>query len=241
VITPATTVALKQFDQLTIFDGPSSEQVQLAADAAVGSTVITLLAGTQYAHAAYTLVCSDGVDGSLADQIVFASAWIENITLQSLFAATYTNEKLRIPSMRAAWSEGNQELVFRPRQFPVTAVSALSLKSSTSETAYDVSKILIDDTEQTASLASVCMSSQQSGLYLQLTYTAGYPVATFPKDIRDAAVLLTSELLSRQKNPSGAIEYQLGKRRFRFSERGGQSQLVCEATNKLRSYSVKAF
>src|SRR4051794_18579619 len=60
-VTPATTVALSQFDNLTIFDGLNSETVMVGSGgASIGASTIPLLTGLQYAHAQYTTYCTDG-------------------------------------------------------------------------------------------------------------------------------------------------------------------------------------
>src|SRR5262245_21877983 len=117
---PSTTIALSQFDQLTIFDGSNSEVCMVGSGGAnIGASVIPLLQPLQFAHAAYTVYCTDGVMGSLADELIEASNWIENITQQNLYQQTYTNETLDIPGMRAS-IDNRGMLVFRPRDFPAS-------------------------------------------------------------------------------------------------------------------------
>lgn len=241
---PALSAALASGERVTIFDGSLSEVVTLTANASVAATSLTVTA-TAAAHASGTVICSDGTDGSLSDLIVQASANIDSICLQSLYQATYENEKLRVPSMRAAISEADQQIIFRPRHFPVTAVSAVSLKTSSStETVYDASLVIIDAGEQIASLDVYVSWSPRSlprPATLQISYTAGYTAAGLPGDVKAAAVLLVSDDLARAENPTRAIEYQIGKKRLRFSELQKESQLLCEAKDKLKNYVVKAF
>ena len=72
--TPNLTVQLNAYDQVTIFDEPNSEVVIVAAQANVNATSFTIQApGLQFQHAAGIPMCSNGVLGSLADQIVDAS------------------------------------------------------------------------------------------------------------------------------------------------------------------------
>src|SRR5579859_8003211 len=82
-------------DRFTIFDGSSSEVVVLTAISNVGATTISVSA-TQYAHASGVALCSDGPQGSLADEIVNASAEIENYCRQPLLQATISSEQLSL-------------------------------------------------------------------------------------------------------------------------------------------------
>ncbi len=234
-VTPNVLVALNAFDNLTIFDGQNSEQVQVGiAGAAQGSSSIPLLQPLQFAHAQYTTYCTDGTIGSLADEIVNASSWIEDQCQQSLFQQTYTNEILDIPSMAA--SIDNQGMLnFRPRHFPVTAVTALTIQSNQSDPiAYYQSQIILDTERQFVtvpwlsplpssgagswSLFSSPPYSRQQNLFLTITYTAGWnPI---PGDIRDCAVLRTSAMLARRQNPAGAVTVKMGKRELSWHVSG---------------------
>src|SRR5258708_43557 len=96
----ATTVALFQYDQITIFDGSNSETVTVgSAGAIIGSTNIPISAA-QFTHASGTVVCSDGTLGSLSDAITVASGFVEDICYQPLLAATYT-DTLNLRTMNA--------------------------------------------------------------------------------------------------------------------------------------------
>src|SRR5690242_16942111 len=97
-VIPTTSVALNQFDQITIFDGNLTEVVMVGANTQIGTTSIPLLQPTQNAHVQYTPYCTDGPMGSLADAIIEASNWIENLCQQTLFQQTYTGETLQLPS-----------------------------------------------------------------------------------------------------------------------------------------------
>src|SRR5579864_5000548 len=121
----AITVQLNQFDHITIMDGSNTEVVQVgSAGAPVGATSIPLLTGTslQFAHAIGVAWCSDGAAGSLADQIVNASKWIEATCYQSLLQTSYVNEPIDMPGIRASVSNRGA-LTFRPWHWPVTAIS----------------------------------------------------------------------------------------------------------------------
>lgn len=256
-ITPATTVDLHQYDQITIFDGPNSEVVIVNADTNQPATSIVLQAGTAFQHTAGTPCCSDGVLGSLADQIVDASAWLEaDFTFQPLFQATYTGEILPLPSMQASIDNQNM-LLFRPRHFPVTAVSAISIAAIQGQgMVLDATQAFIDANQQYVRVPVLNATGPASQVYfpqqpfnrrmqqwLTITYTAGYTAAQMPPDIRDAAILLVSDILSRRHNPSGADQVMTGQVRLVTTLRGdltGQSLLVKQARRKLTRYKVRA-
>jgi hypothetical protein len=255
-VMPITTVALAINDRITIFDGSSSEVVSVASTVAIGQASIPLLVGTQYAHVQYTALCSDGVMGSLADQVVDASAELENYLQQSLFQATYT-ETLRMPSMRAS-IDNEGLLVFRPRHFPVMADTGISIARSNAQTlTYDASQAIIDGGQQVVSVPWLVVGSgggstysimptisRSASLYLTITYTAGYPAASMPGDVREACVLLTCDILAKRLNPLGAADIQSGDRRVSSVLRGdnsGESLLFKRAAKILDTYSIQSF
>jgi hypothetical protein len=254
------TVPLKMFDQITIFDGPNTEVCMVGADTASGGS-IPLLQPTQFAHAQYTSYCSDGVLGSLADSIIEASNWIENICQQTQFQETYTAETIRMGSMRGALDNRNN-LVFRPRHFPVVSDSGITIESSINDPViYDQSQLILDGAKQVVTVPWLLPIGAGSGsssfwssvappygraenLYLQITYVAGYLPANLPGDIRDVAVLLTSEILGRRENPTGADVMKLGDKTLQVTtsrDTLGETLLVKAAKNKLQPYSVEAY
>lgn len=256
-VTPVTTVALNVNDRITIFDGSSSEVVIVGATAAIGSSSVTIQApGLAYAHTQYVPLCSDGVMGSLADQIVDASAELENYLQQALFQATYT-ETLRMPSMRAS-IDNQQMLVFRPRHFPVSTETGITIKQNNSTpVSYDATQAIIDGGQQVVSVPWLVAGSgggstysllpaisRSTSLFLTITYTAGYPAASMPGDVREACVLLTSDILAKRLNPLGAVDVASGDRHLSAALRGdltGESLLVKRAFKLLDTYSIQAF
>ena len=255
-VTPATTVDLQQYDRVTIFDGPNSEVVVVNAATAHPATSIPLQAGLQFQHAAGTPCCSDGMLGSLADQIVDASAWLESeFTFQALFQATYTGEILPLPSMQASFDNQNM-LVFRPKHFPVTAVSSIVLSTlQANPVTFDATQAFIDANQQTVRVPSLRASgasqvyypnqymSRNRNMWLTIGYTAGYQVAAMPSDIRQAVILLTSAILSRRQNPTGADQIDFADKRLVATMRGdttGESLLVKEARKKVARYKVRS-
>lgn len=256
-ITPATTVALAANDRITIFDGPNSEVVVAASTTAIGQTSVPIQSpGLVYDHAGNTPLCSDGVMGSLADQIVDACGEMENFLQQSLFQATYT-ETLRMPSMRAS-VDNQQMLVFRPRHFPVTLESGITIKQNNANpVSYDASQAILDVGKQVVSVPwltagsgggstySLLQSvSRSTNLFLTITYTSGYPAASMPGDIREAAILLTSDYLAKRFNPAGFDEIDSGQRRTVVSSRGdtsGDSLLYKRAARILNAYAANTF
>ena len=225
-VVPNITIALNQFDQITIFDGASSEVVEVGANTSAGSSNIPLLQPLQSAQPQYATYCSDGASGSLGDQIASASSWIEVIAQQSLFQQTY-NETLHLPSLSAS-IDNQGALVFSPRHFPVQSDSAITIESSTMDPiTYDASQVIFDSAKNlvtvpwlapvgsgggsgNVALWSPPPYSRRQNLYLQVTYVAGYN--PLPPDIRDCAILRTSSILARRQNPTGAIHIVMGKR-----------------------------
>jgi hypothetical protein len=217
----ATTVALNVNDQITIFDGGNSEMVSVTVAAPVNSTTITVTA-TEAAHVARTPVCSDGTSGSLSDMIVNASSWLETITQQPRWQASYT-DKLRAPSTRAA-VDRNIALVLRPRRFPVVSLSSLSYETDpTNVISLVTSYAVIDNDGRTVVLPAVVMTNGNQGfqsfmpvgrnspVWINITYEAGY--SPLPGYIIEAANCLTGALLADRQNPMGAFEIQMGKRK----------------------------
>lgn len=259
VPTTALTVQLQPYDTLSIFDGPNSELIQVSTMTLPNSTAIRLLSGLQYQHNPGVAVCSDGTGGSLATQLFTASQWIEDTCHQALWATTYTNEILTMPTMRAAL-DNEHNLHFRPRHFPITAISALSIQTTQLDPiAYDPTQAIIDADQQTVDIPNLApipssMQSQQTVPYVMtpqlsrrqnawitLTYTAGY--STLPWPVRRAGILLTSACMAELSNPVGADSIQTGKRNVTFMLRGdqsGDSLLVKQAMKLLQPYIAEA-
>ena len=254
---------LSQFDSIYIFDGGSSEIVTLAADAPFPAASVTIRApGFLYNHDQYVLCCSDGPDGSLAEQIFTASRWIEDICYQALWQTTYTGEILTMPTMRAALTNRGG-LHFRPRHFPITALSALSMQSTANNVvAYDTSQAIIDSDQQTVDITDlVPLSNQQNNsqvtnpytppgvsrrtdAWLTLTYTAGFAAGALPRSVARACVLLTSDCMGQISNPMGADSMRMGKRGINFMLRGdfsGESLLRKQAMSLLAPYIAQSF
>lgn len=260
---PPLIVALNQYDAVYVFDGPSSEELQVGAGGAiVGATSIPLESATQYAHNAGIPYCTDGSSGSLGEQIFTASRWIEDdICYQSLWSTTYTGEILTMPTMRAAL-DNQFNLHFRPRHFPITALTSMSIKTSQlSATSYDTSQAIIDADQQTVDVPLMAALSTQGqpqqgspwlwpGLsrsvnaWITITYTSGFVVGQLPRPIERACALLTSECFQQAENPMGAAEIAQNKRHVIFALRGdqsGESLLVKQAKKLLSAYVTQAF
>lgn len=259
------TVPLALFDHVTIFDGANTEVVQVgAAGAAIGATSIPLLAGTslQFNHAIGVSWCSDGIAGSLADQIVSASSWIETQCNQPLLSATWTNELLYMPSMRASIDNQNA-LHFRPRHWPVTALTALSISSTPQVViSYDTTQAFIDSDKQVCFITNLAATSTGGGgqgqapypfrqsfgrmaqAQLSITYTSGYAYSALPGDLKEAAILVTSEFVAKRHNPVGAPDIADGSTHLSAiirGEKSGESLLVTRARNILIKYSTQPF
>ena len=252
-ITPAITVDLHQYDRITIFDGPNSEVVTVSADTNQPATSIPLQAGTIFAHGATTPLCSDGILGSLADQIMDASAELEAIAFTPLFQATYTGEVLTVPSMDAT-IDNQRMLLFRPKHIPVTAISSVQLNSIQGQPfTLDATQAFVDASAQFVRIPVLNLTGTQSQVFfpqqpmnrqaqqwLTISYTAGFTPSALPNDIRDAACLLVSDILSRRQNPTGADMVTLGKKSLVNVIRGdfsGQGLLYKQAKRKLAKYA----
>jgi hypothetical protein len=252
-------VALNANDRITIFDGLNSEVVIVASAATVGASSITIQSpGFVANHAQYTPCCSDGILGSLADEIVNASDWLENICQQSLlYNGTATTETLRMPSMRASIDNGNI-LTIRPRNFPIGALNSLAIKSNNSvSTSYDATQAIIEATGQSISVpwliggsgggstySLTTQVSRQSTQWLTINYNKGYTLATLPGSVKDACVLLTSDILARRQNTTGADSIIIGKKSMVTSARGdtsAMSGLLKAAMRQLQSYVAEAY
>lgn len=257
------TVALNPFDSIYIFDGPNSEVVQVStAGAGAGATSIPLVNPLAFTHQAGVDWCSDGVDGSLGEQIVSACALLENKCKQVLMQNTYTSEILRMPSMRAS-IDNQGAFNFRPRHFPVQALTSLEIQTIQQQAlSYDVSQAFIDGDRQEISMPALIPLTPgggvQSSPYYQtapvqrksnawatLTYIAGYawPDA-IPGDIVEAACLLVGDILGKRENPTGADQIRLGEKLIQSAIRGdmtGESVLVKRANGILAYYTVQSY
>ncbi len=255
-VTPNTTVQLNAYDQLTIFDGSSSEVVTVGATVGVGSASFQVASpGFQFAHASGVPLCSDGTQGSLAQTIIDACAALEAYCRQPLLQATYTSEALTLRTTRAMITR-DRRVLLRPRRFPVQSISALALQID-AQTTYtlDPTQAQIDSDAQLIKVAQINPTASSQAYYSRtpllpttpgqalLTYIAGYVYAQLPYDIRRAAVLLTSELLSDRRNPTGAAELQQGKQHLVTRLRGdtsGDSLLTMRAHKYLDPYRQRA-
>ena len=257
---PALTVALNQYDSVYVFDGSSSEELQVgAAGAIIGATSIPLLNPTAFAHTSGTPYCTDGTSGSLGEQIFTASKWIEDdICFQALWSTAYTSETLTMPTMRAAIdNQGNVH--FRPRHFPIASVSTITLQDARKiQYPMDQTQAIIDSDQQTVDISLSALSSTQSQVqqgypwygrigrnttaWIILGYTAGF--STLPTTVRRACTLLTSECFVQLENPIGADQINQGKRQVQFMLRGdtsGESLLVKQAKSLLQAYIAESF
>lgn len=262
-VTSPLVAALNQYDAVYVTDGPNSEALQVGAGgAAIGALAIPLQGTTAYAHAGGTAYCTDGQRGSLGQAIFEASRWLEDICFQPLWATTYTNEILTLPTMRAAL-DNQQNLHFRPRHFPITALTGISLRTNQQNSvSYDPTQAIIDSDQMTvdlpiwAALTSQGVGPPQTNVWailpvrrettawLTLTYTAGYAVGAMPPVVTRAAKLLVNDALGILENPIGADEIGQNKRRVVFTLRGdqsGESLLYKQAAKLLSPYVAQSF
>lgn len=247
-VTPNTSIDLKKFDQVTIFDGGSSEVVQVGVDTAANASSIPLLTVTQFAHAQYATYCTDGAQGSLADAIVEASAWVDDICERSLFQQSYTGEVLNMPSMSAS-IDNSGALTFSPHHFPVNSVSKIVIKSSKSDPVeYDTTEAIIDAARTVVRVPSLVIADEGASfsgmpyarnqdLFLTIDYNAGYTAVSMPGVIKKAAILLASVVLARRDNPTGATSVKMGKRAQSWGTgKSGLPSMIEEAEKILNNF-----
>ncbi|GCE14197.1 hypothetical protein [Tengunoibacter tsumagoiensis] len=252
----ALTAAQSSGDRIYLFDGSATEIVTLTAAATIGATSLTCTPLSN-AHTAGISLCSDGSGGSLASMIINASAQIEAFCRQPLLQASHSAERLQLRSMRAAMNRDYQ-LLIRPKQFPVTTVSAVTISLNASTTInLDASQAMIDADQQIVTIAQLSTTSgtvpwsgitrplsQTTPGFVQISYTAGYAYASLPYDISQACIWLVSDLLSDRRNPTGAAEVRLGDVQLITRLRGettGRSVLVMRAESALSPYRQRAF
>jgi len=221
-VTPSLLVPVNQYDLITIFDGSNTEEVVVQSTANAGTTSVTVSAFA-FNHAAGTSCCSDGASGSLAQAIEIASGHLESITQQSLLQQSYS-ETYNLRTMEANITN-DWTLSIRPRHFPVSSVTALSLETSVATVlTVDPTQAIIETRKR---LVNVPVISQvgtgptslilrppldrTSAGFVNMTYTAGFAYSSLPWDIKQACILLTSTVLSDRWNPTGAADYQSGK------------------------------
>jgi hypothetical protein len=255
-------VALNQYDAFYLFDGPNSEVLQVGpGGAAQGTTTVPLQGPATYAHGGGAAYCTDGVQGSVGQALFEASRWIEDICHQSLWSTVYTGEILTMPTMRAA-IDNQYNLHFRPRHFPITAFSSITIQANQQLIAtLDPTQAIIDSDQQTVDIPNVnilvttspSISSQTyvwqpfertANAWITLSYTAGYVAGSLPWSVARAATLLTNEMLRLLENPVGADTIVQGKRNVTFALRGdqtGESLLYKQAMNLLSPYIAQSF
>lgn len=255
---PGLTTNLNINDHLTIFDGLNSEVVTITVSTDTLGTQTITCTPTLAAHASGTVLCGDGIMGSLPDMIVYASATLENICRQSLWISTYTNETLRMPSMRAS-IDNQGMLIFRPRHFPVQGDTGITIKQNNSNPiTYDATQLILDGEAEVVSVPWVTVAtggggggstysllqnvSRTSNLWLQITYQAGWN--PLPGDVSEAMICLVSDLLAKRQNPTMAPHISLeGKTLQRVSPRDlkGQGGLYARALELLSPYVMRSF
>lgn len=261
--TPLTSDTLGVGSRVTIFEGASSEVVTLTAVPNVADTAL-MVTPLQYAHTGVATWCGDGPGGSLADVIVRASKRLENKCQQALFAVSYT-DTIPLQSMQAAIDQRGR-LYLRPRNYPISQVTALSLETVAGQTMpLDPTQAIIDSLRASVYvpvLQALSGGGAGSGTWSYVVgtnnvdrnlggeviigYTAGFPYAAMPVDVQDACILYVSAELAKRQNPAGFADVQMGKRHIMSYLRGdvsGVTSLVKEADRLLEqgNYVRKAW
>ena len=249
------TAALNQYDEVYIFDGANSEIVTVGSAGAAINALSIPVSATAFSHAAGTVFCSDGVSGSIGNVLLQSSAMLENYCQQSLLQQTYTETSPLRTLSAAITNDGT--LSIRTRHFPVTAISALTIETDLADViALDPTQAIIPTRQRLinvpvlsqigagpSTLAFSFPLSQADAGFVNLTYTAGFAYGSLPFDIKQAAIWLTSDLLSDRLNPTGAADVQMGKRHVTVYLRGdvtGESALVKRAHAMLDPYRRQA-
>ncbi len=260
---PALAVALAQYDSVYVFDGPNSEILYVGAGgAAQNATSIPLQSATAFQHQAGTVFCTDGMAGSLGEQIFVASGRIDNeICHQALWSTAYTGEILTMPTMRASM-DNQKNIHFRPRHFPITALTSMMIMTNQqNQTTYDVTQAVIDSDQQTIDVPNVAAQTsggqpaqgspwvwpalqRETNAWIIINYTAGFMVGALPEPVKRACALLVSDCFTPLENAVGADSITQGKRSVTFVIRGdlsGESTLYKRAKNLLQPYVMEGF
>lgn len=259
---------------LWILDGANSEMVYTAATAPEGgtdgATTINLATGLQFAHGAYVCVASGGSRGSLPQLLIRASAWVENYCEQgsevdrSLWGKQRTS-RYKLPTMRA-FINPQYSLVIRPNNFPVTAVSSISVEFAPGNAlGFDATQVELDDDGRliTLPILSQTTAQVQSPAWLYgppltredeawavIIYTAGIGgvVGALPEDFKLAVAWVARELLGETRNPTGAASMRqedvtVNQRHTnaRLMESSADSIFLIQAKEALRRYKQRPF
>jgi hypothetical protein len=247
-----------------ILDGPASEIVSVTASP--DGTHLTLAApGTQFAHTAGVSVSQAGASGCLASTILRACGALENYCQQgasggdrSLYALT-RSERWAMPSVRA-YLDRDATLAIMPGHFPVQSVSAVAVEFGQGQSlALDASQIELPTSARVVEFPYLVQGGVSVGMQMflglqgisrsrrqwaTLTYLGGITPGAVPADVEQAAIWITSDLLSQRQNPTGAAEQSLGKRRLVQRQRGdavGDSILLLRAHDALQPYVAEAW
>lgn len=241
-----TTVTLNPGDIVTIFDGAQTEQVFVSTLTNAGASTIPVSA-LQFAHAANTPVCSDGVAGSLAQTIIDASSGLEAITKQPLLQATYT-ETYALQTMQAS-IDSIGTLNIRTTKLPITTLTSAMLTTDVmSGQALSLAKVKFKG--QLISIfssnyapgygtSSLCQSTEGD---IDVVFTAGFLYAQLPPKVKQACIWLTSDILRDRINSTGAAIVTLGmshiQQRLKDEK---ESELYTRARANLYEYTVKVW
>src|SRR6266702_2339804 len=155
IIAPGIQTTLNPYDHLTIFDGSSSETVSVTVATDTTGAQAVQCSALQYSHMVGTPVCGDGIAGSLANAIVAASTYLENICQQSLFLSTYTNELIAMPTIRAS-IDNHGVMHFRPRHWPINSITSVAINSLPNvTTVYDPTQVFLDSDKEICSIPNM--------------------------------------------------------------------------------------
>ena len=182
---------------------------------------------------------------------------------RSLWSKSRTG-RYHMPSMRAH-IDPQYSLVIRPNNFPVTAISAISVEFAPGNAlSFDPTQVELEDDARivTLPILSQTTAQVQSPAWLYgppvtredegwavLTYTAGLgSTGALPEDFKQAVAWVARELLGETRNPTGAASMRqedvtISQRHTnaRLMESSADSIFLIQAKEALRRYRNRAF
>jgi len=162
--------------------------------------------------------------------------------------------------MRAAF-DNDGALTFRPRHWPISSaasVTGLSIAWTAQwVTNYDPAQVFVDGNVRLCSVPSLVVlpssgntnivapvPNRHSKGQVRVTYQAGYAYSALPGDLKEAAILVTSDIIGKRHNPIGAAQVNSGGINLVTYLRGdltGESGLIKRAAHILAKYAVELY
>lgn len=189
---------------------------------------------------------------TLSGLISKASRKVDSIIGYPLYRQTVTNEKAE------AKIDNQGNVIIFPKHAPVISVTSIQLVWGTENANlvltdangnnhYDIEetydglhpRIIWQAGQAGLSSGTTILSNlwnlrEFSNIFTKISYVAGFE--SVPDDIKEATVLLMSDILAARSNPLGAKKVQQGAISISYSERNGKSDLVEDAESLLQKY-----